>query len=298
MDGHGAEKFKDAGLIATSATRSWTRISAELRAHSAGEIGAFTPQNGEITKIIRDTDEAVSVRSSGGVRQEVAATPTTTWLCPAGIREEATRLSADIPEVLHVYLPPHTFLTPMDDGLGSFRAQDLRYQARVTNPVIQAMLEEITRELRFETSSGGLRMDTLAIHLILALARDHAETGEVHIPVAPAAGALDRRRLDRVLGYINDRLDDPITVSDLAEVACVSLFHFARAFSLSMGMPPHAYLSERRLDRARHLLAYSDAALADIALTCGFSGQSSFTKAFTRSVGASPGTYRARATAH
>lgn len=292
MDGHGTEKFRDASLIATSARRNWTALSAEIRSHGRCEIPAFTPQNAEITRIIRDTPEAVSKRASGGVVQEVRARPTTTWLCPAGIREEATRLSADMPEVLHVYIPPHSFLGSMDHGLG-FSAFDLRYQAAVENPLVHAMMDEIETELRRETSSGGLRMDALAIDLIVALARDHAETPHSGAHAIAATGVLDRARLHRVLEFIESRLDQDLTVQDLAEVACLSVFHFARAFRASIGRSPHAYLSERRLDRARQMLSYTRASLAEVALICRFSSQANFNRAFKRAMGVSPGRYRA-----
>ena len=105
-------------------------------------------------------------------------------------------------------------------------------------------------------------------------------------------GVLDHKRLDRVLQYIEANLEDDISVEQLAEAACFSLYHFVRAFHLATGRPPHAYVSERRLDRAKHLLAYSDNSLVDISLTCRFSGQANFTRAFTRAVGTSPGRYR------
>lgn len=291
MDGHGVDKFRDAGLIATSANRSWTALSAEIRSHGRSEIPAFTPQNAEITRIIRDTPDAVSKRASGGVVQEVRATPRTTWLCPAGIREEATRLSADMPEVLHVYIPPHSFLGCMDQGL-AFSAFDLRYQAAVQNPLVHTMMDEVEQELRRETSSGGLKMDELAVSLIVALARDHAETSGPAAPTDTATGALDRMRLHRVLEFIESRLDQDLNVNDLAEVACLSVFHFARAFRAALGRSPHAYLSERRLDRAKQLLSYTRASLAEVALTCRFSNQANFSRAFKRAMGVSPGRYR------
>jgi AraC family transcriptional regulator len=292
MDGHGLEKFTDARLIATSASRPWSLVSAELRSHPIGEIGAFTPQNAEITQTVRDTNHAYSVRSSGGIRQKVFAIPGTTWLCPAGICEEATRLSDDMPEVLHVYLPQHSFLGLMSESHPDFRAQDLRYQSGLRDPALLSLTGEIIRELRDETSSGGLKMDALAVELIGTLARDHAEVSPSRRPVALAKGTLDRRRLDRVLQYIDAHLDADISVTDLAEAACFSLFHFVRAFHLAMGRPPHAYVSERRLDRARHMLAYSDNALVEISSSCRFSSQANFTKAFTRATGVSPGRYR------
>ena len=80
MEGHGLEKFRDATLLATSANRAWSLISAELRSHPAGESGAFAPQNALITQTVADTNAAYSVRGSGGVRQKLVAKPGTTWL--------------------------------------------------------------------------------------------------------------------------------------------------------------------------------------------------------------------------
>ena len=192
MQGHGVEKLGDARLITSSANRAWSLLSAELRSHPAGEIGAFTPQNALITQTIRDTNFAFSIRGSGGVRQKVVATPGTIWLCPAGIREEVTQLSGDMPEVLHVYLPPHSFLGAISESHASFRAQDLRYQAPrdESRCPSDSLSKDRSAKLNDETSSGGLRMDTLAVELIGVLARDHAEVSRLGPPVwALAKGA-------------------------------------------------------------------------------------------------------------
>jgi AraC family transcriptional regulator len=297
MQGHGEEKFKDAGLLATSANRPWSTMSAELRSHGAGEIGAFVPQNAEITMIVRSKTPAVSSRSSGGVKQIVPARPNTTWLCPAGICEEATRLSDDIPEVLHVYLPQHAFIGMREKGGLDFQAQDLRYQARVENPRVMAMMASIINELRSESFAGGLRMDALACSLIGTLALDHAEmqTSVGFLPLV--RGGLDRRRLARVIEYIDENLESDISVEQLAMVASFSLHHFARAFHVSTGQSPHAYVAERRIDLAKRLLAYSGVPLSTVAATCRFSSQANFSKAFQNATGYSPGRYRQTALA-
>lgn len=292
MEGHGIEKFKDANLLATSAQRSWTLLSAEIRRFASGGFDAFTPPNAEITQVIADTGGALSTRSSGGVTQEVVAVPGTTWLCPAGIREEATRLSDDFPEVLHIYMPQHSFVRVSNEGLVSCSPQNLRYECQVSDPIVHRVTAQIIQELKHESSAGGLKIDALAVELITGLAGGHTETSPSRQPVAFAKGLLDPQRLERVLQYIEANIDDDISVSDLADAACFSLFHFARAFHLAVGKPPHAYLSELRLDRAKKLLAYSDASLVDVALTCRFSGQANFTKAFKRALGVTPGRYR------
>jgi AraC family transcriptional regulator len=292
MEGHGLEKYKDASLIATSANRPWSLLSAEIRSHKVGEIGAFIPQNAAITQTVRDTNRAYSVRSSGGVSQKVTAIPGTIWLCPAGIREDATRLSDDMPAVLHVYLPQHSFLSAASERNPDFRAQDLRYQSRFRDPALLQFTGEIIDELREETSSGGLKMDAIAVDLIGTLAENYAEMSTKNAAIASARSTLDRSRLNRVLEYIDANLEADISVKDLADTACFSLFHFVRAFHLATGRPPHTYLSERRLDNAKKMLAYSNQSLVEISLNCRFSGQANFTKAFTRAVGVSPGRYR------
>ena len=103
---------------------------------------------------------------------------------------------------------------------------------------------------------------------------------------------LDDVRLRRVLAYIEEHLAEDITVADLANVACLSIFHFTRAFAATMGVPPHRYVSQRRLESAKAMIATGRASLSEIALDCRFSSQSSFTRAFRRATGMTPAEYR------
>ncbi|MDI3561902.1 helix-turn-helix transcriptional regulator [Bradyrhizobium sp. Arg816] len=108
----------------------------------------------------------------------------------------------------------------------------------------------------------------------------------------PPSRTLDDRRLRRVMQFIAANLQNDIRLKDLAEVANLSLFHFARAFRKATGESPHRFVRECRLEKAKDLLAEGNATLADIALTCNFSSQSSFTRAFTRAFGMAPGQFR------
>jgi AraC family transcriptional regulator len=98
--------------------------------------------------------------------------------------------------------------------------------------------------------------------------------------------------LRRVLAYLEEHLAEDITVTDLANVACLSVFHFTRAFAATMGVPPHRYVSRRRLESAKAMIARGRASLSEIALDCRFSSQSSFTRAFRRATGLTPAEYR------
>ncbi|MGY8678849.1 AraC family transcriptional regulator [Bradyrhizobium sp. UFLA05-153] len=116
--------------------------------------------------------------------------------------------------------------------------------------------------------------------------------------VGPSAkGRLDRRRLFRVLDYIDRHLECDLTLDDMVSVACLSRFHFARAFKQAVGRSPRQYVVARRLERAKVLLVEGDAPLVEIALALRFSSQANFTRAFRRSTGQAPGQYRRETTA-
>jgi AraC-like DNA-binding protein len=81
-------------------------------------------------------------------------------------------------------------------------------------------------------------------------------------------------------------------VRELAERVGLSQFHFARMFRRSVGRPPHGYLTDLRMERAKRLLRESDLPLARIASLVGYQTQAHFTGVFHREVGMTPGSYR------
>jgi AraC-like DNA-binding protein len=87
-------------------------------------------------------------------------------------------------------------------------------------------------------------------------------------------------------------LDGDTSVMVLARACGQSTKHFSRAFCQSIGLPPHQWLLQRRVDKAKQLLRDSRSPLADVAVDCGFADQSHFTRVFTRAVGISPGQWR------
>lgn len=103
--------------------------------------------------------------------------------------------------------------------------------------------------------------------------------------LAPAV----RRRLT---AFIDARLDQPLTLGLLAQVACLSEFHLARMFRVSFGMAPSAWVAARRLERARDLLKNTALPLQQVAHACGYADLSHFSHRFRAGLGIAPGRYR------
>jgi transcriptional regulator GlxA family with amidase domain len=97
-----------------------------------------------------------------------------------------------------------------------------------------------------------------------------------------------------VTEYIEVNLDGHISVSDLAGLCDISSGHLARAFRASTGVAPHQWLMNRRIKRARELLLGWELSMSEIALLCGFSGQSHFKRVFSRRVRQTRSTWQRR----
>ncbi len=126
-------------------------------------------------------------------------------------------------------------------------------------------------------------------------ARSH-HTGPIALrmfdPLPRSPGCLPARILARLKEHIEANIDCSLSMVELASLAGLSASHFARCFRRSVGVPPHAYVKQRRVARARDMLAATNLPVAEIALVLGFSDQSHFTRRFREVTGVPPGAYR------
>jgi AraC family transcriptional regulator len=117
-----------------------------------------------------------------------------------------------------------------------------------------------------------------------------------------ASGWMTPRRLRQIDELIEAEMDGPLTVRDLADRLGLSAGFFARAFKAATGKPPHAYIIDRRISRARALLRSAPSDLSRIAYACGFSSHAHMTSAFRVRLGVTParlrGANHARAAGH
>ncbi|NLQ17115.1 AraC family transcriptional regulator [Marinomonas sp. M1K-6] len=101
-------------------------------------------------------------------------------------------------------------------------------------------------------------------------------------------------RIERVLEYIHQHLDEPIHVANLAEKSCWSRWQFQRVFGEATGLTVAQYIRELRLSKAAELLLSSKNKHLDIAISCGFDSEISFCRAFKHMFNCTPRDYRQR----
>jgi len=287
--GHGEIKYRQSELTLSSVGRGWSGIAADVRAHPVCEVPPFNPLYTEVTIALQGCSGLVR-RTGGGERQETRSRAGKIWLSPAGIPMEEICITAP-QRVLHLFLPAQPFRSLASDHLPRIEPYSLRYLADIEDEMIRQIGLAILSEMASETAAGRMLVETSALALSARLAQSYAEPVSVR-PQKFRSHRLDQTRLRRVLDYIAQHLDEDLTVTQLANVASLSPFHFARMFSATMNVSPHRYVSQLRLERAMVLLAAGKRTLSDIALSCQFSSQASFTHAFRRVTGMTPGEYR------
>jgi AraC family transcriptional regulator len=197
------------------------------------------------------------------------------------------------------FVPPYDFLrfylsaNTMDQlaydrgvrRVGSLRTNTVGIQ----DPTMLGLAQSILPALQEPASAPALFLDSIALafhaHVMYTYGGLLGAESSVRTGLAP----WQLRRADE---FIEAHLDGDPSIADLARECRLSASHFARAFRQATGMPPHQWLTKRRVERAKKLVLEGSRDLAQIALDCGFVDQSHLTRVFARHEGHSPGKWR------
>jgi AraC family transcriptional regulator len=130
-------------------------------------------------------------------------------------------------------------------------------------------------------------------HMMLAFTAHVAQTyGGLKRGAEPARGGLAPWQARRACERLESDLGGKLSLQQIAAEFDLSVSHFARAFRLSVGMPPHQWLLRQRVKTAKQLMTVRDLPLSEIAISAGFANQSHFTRIFSSVVGVSPAAWR------
>lgn len=153
----------------------------------------------------------------------------------------------------------------------------------VTYSLVQALLPVLAAPAQ----ANSLFLDYIFAALLTYISCAYARGG------APISrGGLTPLQERRVVSRLLDALDDVPSVGELAGLCGLSSGHFIRAFKQTMGAPPHRWLVQQRVERAKILLSTPGLSISEVALRCGFADQSHLTRVFSKACGVAPGRWR------
>lgn len=158
----------------------------------------------------------------------------------------------------------------------------------VFDPNIARAMAVILQESRSPTAGGQLVIDAAAQQIAVAILRRN-----IARPATVEPGRLlSKDELSRAISFIEDQIEENHGLDALSKSVGMNMYTFAHAFKESVGVSPHQFLIQRRINRAQELLAGTADPIADVAYACGFSSQAHMTNIFAKHVGISPARYR------
>jgi AraC family transcriptional regulator len=189
---------------------------------------------------------------------------------------------------------PHLQLGVSDAPLmaasdGAYGEVELHPQRKFADPRLRALVAAAHAEMVAGFPSGRLFLDSIEQAMAVALVNGHAVR---HRPVQMYKGGLGSARLRRIKELVHAKIEDDLSLDEMAQSVGLSTAHFARMFRKSTGETPHQFVLRQRIERAKAMLRAPDARVLDVAVTCGFKTQQHFAQVFRELCGVSPTEYR------
>jgi AraC-like DNA-binding protein len=173
--------------------------------------------------------------------------------------------------------------------LGYERIGGVRLSVAVEDVVLAQLTKSILPILVGNAQTSPLALDQLELLVGAHVMQRYGATRSTRTIIPGGLAAWQRRRATELL---RENLDGTVRLADVARACELSVTHFARSFKASFGVSCHQWLTGRRVERAKELLAATDTPLVDVSSQSGFGDQAAFTRTFHRLVGLSPGRWR------
>ncbi|WP_372783052.1 helix-turn-helix domain-containing protein [Phenylobacterium sp.] len=191
---------------------------------------------------------------------------------------------------------PRTAMNEAAEWDGAPAIEDLRYDlaAPLRDPAIRHLAAAVRPAFSTPGAASGVFLDHVLHALAAHVAHRYGHAADRHgrRPRPPGPVGLAGWQLNRAREMMAGRLDEKVSLRDMAQACGLSVSYFARAFRISTGLPPHRWLLHRRVERAKDLLCRTGLSLSEIALACGFADQSHFTRVFCQMAGTTPAMWR------
>src|SRR5258708_1946003 len=171
---------------------------------------------------------------------------------------------------------------------GAYGEVELRPQRKFPEPRLGALVAAAHAEMVAGFPSGRLFLDSIEQAMAVALVNGHTVR---HRPVHMYKGGLGSARLRRIKELVHAKMEDDLSLDEMAQSVGLSTAHFGRMFRKSTGETPHQFVLRHRLERAKAMLRAPDARVLDVAVACGFKTQHHFAQVFRGVCGINPTTH-------
>jgi AraC-like DNA-binding protein len=231
---------------------------------------------------VRDNGHNARITLANGASNRIAPGRANFWFFPEGVDAQGELTGKGAYDCAGVFIEPSFLSVSAKQALAE-------PMTGFSHAGLGRAFDELVDELAEPDEVLPLFTDGWAMQALAYVARASRTPEPARVS---ARSGLAPWQLRRAKEIFRTDLSDNLSLRHVAEACRLSVSHFARAFKVSTGAPPHQWLLTARVDMAKELLAQSPMPLVEVAGTCGFADQSHFSRVFARIVGTSPGAWR------
>lgn len=258
----------------------WQGIYLETNCQPPLETPEFTWQQ-HIVTIPRHSIAHIE-EVANGKTQTVSCQVGTASFTPAGLSRQYRWLQSI--ELTHIILEPDLIHQVAFESVDPDRIELTPFFVQ-SNPLVYQICLSLIQEFEADAANSKLYAESAATMLSIHLLRHHSTR---HHGALSQKGHPPNHQLDRAIDYIHAHLTEDISLEAIANHLGISRYHLCRMFKRSLGVSPHQYVLQQRVEKAKLLLREGKLRMHEIAIACGFSHQSHFNYHFKRLTGATP----------
>ena len=273
---------------ATSIGRDWTgveihryRVSgpSDTKAFRLPQLAIFLPHLDHPCRVRQEVGDQAMIKDIGHEAVTIA---------PAALTRRASIERQH--ELTAIFLDPLVFSDIANAEIG-VHYPEIMPQFGIADPLIRSLGMTLDGEMRSSNPKPAFYVERLASTLASHIFLNYC---------APVYREMRRlgahwTKLRRSIAHIYANVDKPLPLDHLAMIAGMSKFHFAKSFHQAMGIPPHQYVVQARMEKAKALLGDEMMSLAQIASRVGYTDPGQFASQFRKRTGLSPARYRRNA---
>lgn len=284
QDTHGILMRPEHTIRASSEALGWGSLYASLQ-HEAPYEAHYGAVEDHLLILHLGGPVAVE-RNLGGKRERRVVPAGGLFILPGGT-DFGVRLEGEL-DTLHIYLR-NEMMCEVAADLGLYHDRiDLEPHLGDPDLLLEQLALGVSEALTDGDPCAKVYADYLSRLLAARLLRRFSAGRRRPMAVA---GGLSAAQLNRVVDFLEAHLDEALSLTDIARACELSPTYFARQFKNTTGMPPHQFLIQMRIERAKRLLAGS-MPIVEVALDCGFTHQEHLTNVFRRQTGLTPAAFR------
>lgn len=285
---HGILSRPGNDVRASSDGHNWTSLYASAQRELPYEA-VFPAVEDQL--IVLHRDGPVSIDGKGGLVPFRRIVPAGGIHLVPGGAEFGVRLGSVL-NTLHVYVRRSVIEDVASEMVDGDPARiEIAPRIMDSDPALFSLLEAVNLALDDVDVATALYADYLSQAIAAQLIRRYSGARFRTLRI-PESGGYMAPTVAEAIDYMRANLDRRISLVDIASAVNRSPTHFAREFRADMGVPPHRYLIDLRLEKAQYLLEKSNTPIAEIAFECGFSHQEHLTRLFRRRCATTPAAYR------